>query len=249
MIHMEVVRQILKDSDLTLAQIRVLLAILSFNTELSKMIKREYLSKLLNITPQNISRTTRILELKGYISKKTNESGIEYSWVSPVTPYGITRDTPLPKKKRGVSPVIPPDTISNISIYDNSIQKGGSGGETSPIPYSEIIADLNQVTGKMFLASGQKNRELINARWNEGFRFKHFHHVHRVKTEEWKSKVEMNKYLRPETLYSNKFHSYVNESFKKDIQKIAEEEKMNAPETQEAIDYLKVLTGNHKQLN
>ena len=36
---------------------------------------------------------------------------------------------------------------------------------------------------------------------------------------------------------------------KKDIQKIAEEEKINSPETQEAIDYLKVLTGNHKQLN
>ena len=59
----------------------------------------------------------------------------------------------------------------------------------------------------------------------------------------------MNKYLRPETLYSNKFHSYVNEKLKEDIQKSAEEEKMQSVETQEAIDYLKVLTGNRKQLN
>jgi uncharacterized phage protein (TIGR02220 family) len=86
-------------------------------------------------------------------------------------------------------------------------------------------------------------------RWNEGFRLKDFLHVHKVKTEEWKSKVDMNKYLRPETLYSNKFHSYVNEKLKEEIEKIAEQEKMNSPETQEDIEYLRMLTGNTKQLN
>ncbi len=50
-------------------------------------------------------------------------------------------------------------------------------------------------------------------------------------------------------MYSNKFHSYVNEKLKEDIQKIAEEEKMNAPENKEDIEYLRMLTGNTKQLN
>ena len=59
----------------------------------------------------------------------------------------------------------------------------------------------------------------------------------------------MEKYLRPATLYGNKFENYLNERLKSEIEKSAEEAKINAPETQEAIDYLKVLTGNHKQLN
>ena len=108
---------------------------------------------------------------------------------------------------------------------------------------------MNELAEKSFMSSGQKNRELIRARWNEGFRLKDFLHVHKVKTEEWKSNVDMNKYLRPETLYSNKFHGYVNEKLKDEIEKIAEQEKMNSPETQEDIEYLRMLTGNTKQLN
>ena len=248
--HMEVMKLLATDSSLTLTQIRVLLAILSFSKKQKKEIARSYLSNLLNISPHNISRTTTILVAKGYL-KKTKLNGVtNYEWVSGETRYqerhGICGDT-LNKSK--VSQVIPKDTIyNNYTVYsiDN---KGGYGGEIDPIPYGEIIKDLNQTTKKTFLSSAKKTRELIKARWNEGFRLENFIHVHKVKNEEWGTNLEMNKFLRPETLYSNKFHSYVNEKLKEDIQKSAEEEKMNSPETQDAIDYLKVLTGNTKQLN
>jgi uncharacterized phage protein (TIGR02220 family) len=249
--HMEVMKRIATDSSLTLTQIRVLLAILSFSRKQKKQIARSYLSHLLNISPHNISRTTTILVEKGYL-KKTKLKGVtSYEWVSGETRYQerhrITTDT---LKMQKVSPQIPPDTIyNNYTVLGKDIQKGGSGGETDPIPYSEIIRDLNEVAEKSFMSSGQKNRELIRARWNDGFRLKDFLHVHKVKTEEWKSNVDMNKFLRPETLYSNKFHGYVNEKLKEEIEKIAEQEKMNSPETQEDIEYLRMLTGNTKQLN
>jgi hypothetical protein len=41
----------------------------------------------------------------------------------------------------------------------------------------------------------------------------------------------------------------VNEKLKEEIQKSAEEEKMNSPETKEDIEYVQMITGNMKQLN
>ena len=251
MTHMEVMRQIATDSSLSKTEIRVLLAISSFSKKLKKQIKREYLSNMLGIAPHNVSKATTILVAKGYIKKSklkgvsTYEQGI-HTDTYPHR-YRIHTDT---LKMHKVSTQIPPDTNINNSIVCSIEHEGGSGGEIDPIPFGDIIRDLNEVTEKMFLSSGKKNRELIRARWNEGFRLKDFKHVHRVKNEKWKNSVKMHEFLRPETLYSNKFHSYVNEKLKSEIEKSAEEEKMNAPETQEAIDYLKVLTGgNTKQLN
>jgi uncharacterized phage protein (TIGR02220 family) len=249
--HMEVMKLIVKDSDLSKNEIRVLLAILSFSRKQKKQIKRSYLSDLLNIHSQNISRTTKNLERKGYLSRDYTDGVCSYEIVMEMirsqNHHSDGNETSQNHHFDGND--TPRHYIKDITVLDIDIQKGGSGGETDPIPYAEIIRDLNEVAEKAFMSSSNKTRELIKARWNEGFRSKDFFHVHKVKTQEWKSKVDMNKYLRPETLYSNKFHSYVNEKLKEDIQKIAEEEKMNAPETKEDIEYLRMLTGNTKQLN
>ena len=249
--HMEVINQILKDSSLSRTEIRVLLSILIFSKKKKKQIARSYLSDLLQIHSQNISRTTKKLEQKGYLIRDYSEGTCTYEVVTVLrlsqndTSDGNEMSQNHPSDGNETQGHYIDKTITVYSI-DN---KGGCGGEEDPIPYGEIITDLNQTTKKTFLSSAKKTRELIKARWNEGFRLENFIHVHKVKTEEWGTNLEMNKYLRPETLYSNKFHSYVNEKLKEDIQKSAEEEKMQSVETQEAIDYLKVLTGNRKQLN
>ena len=257
--HMEVMKQIVKDSKLSKNEIRVLLAILSFSRKQKKQIKRRYLSELLQIHEQHISRTTSNLEKKGYLSRDYSEGVCTYELAPDRVPPVVRTKTDTGYQKEGTKTDTgttggtPRHYIKDITVLGKDIQKGGSGGETEggadKIPFSEIIRDLNEVAEKSFMSSGQKNRELIRARWNEGFRLKDFLHVHKVKTEEWKSNVDMNKYLRPETLYSNKFHSYVNEKLKEEIEKIAEQEKMNSPETQEDIEYLRMLTGNTKQLN
>ena len=253
--HMEVMKQIVKDSDLSKNEIRVLLAILSFSKKQKKQIKRRYLSELLQIQEQHISRTTSNLEKKGYLFRDYSEGVCTYE-LNPDRVPPVVRpklDTGYQKEgtklDTGTTSGTPRHYIKDITVYSIENNKGGCGGEEDPIPYVEIIRDLNEVAEKAFMSSSNKTRELIRARWNEGFRLKDFLHVHKVKTEEWKNKVEMNKYLRPETLYSNKFHGYVNEKLKDEIKKSAEQEKLNSPETQEDIEYLRMLTGNTKQLN
>lgn len=92
--------------------------------------------------------------------------------------------------------------IEELSIKELSID----------IPYVEIINYLNDVAGKNYRPTTKKTKNLIKARWNEGFRLEDFKRVIDIKTSQWKHDEKMNKYLRPETLFGTKFESYLNES-------------------------------------
>lgn len=78
--------------------------------------------------------------------------------------------------------------------------------------YSPVVEYLNQKTGKKFRATSTKTKDLINARVNEGFKEKDFYKVIDIKVAEWKGNPKMELYLRPETLFSNKFEGYLNQN-------------------------------------
>ncbi|TWJ42213.1 conserved phage C-terminal domain-containing protein [Bacillus licheniformis] len=82
--------------------------------------------------------------------------------------------------------------------------------EKDEIPYKLIIDLLNKVAGTKYRHTTTKTRSLIKARWNEGNRFDDFKHVILVKWEEWRGS-DMDKYLRPETLFGTKFENYRNQ--------------------------------------
>ena len=87
------------------------------------------------------------------------------------------------------------------------------------IPYKEIVKYLNNRTGSQYKSTTNKTKKLIKARWNEGFRLEDFKTVIDKKCVEWIGDEEMEKYLRPPTLFSNKFESYLNQlSVKKSSQ-------------------------------
>ena len=75
----------------------------------------------------------------------------------------------------------------------------------------EIIDYLNKKTGKKFSKSTAQTRKSINARMNDGFTVDDFKKVIDIKTADWLN-TEMDKYLRPATLFGTKFESYLNES-------------------------------------
>ena len=77
--------------------------------------------------------------------------------------------------------------------------------------YKYIVDYLNQKTGKNFKVNSNKTKSLIKARLNEGFAKDDFVKVIDIKTNEW-LKTKMEQYLRPETLFSNKFEGYLNQS-------------------------------------
>lgn len=79
------------------------------------------------------------------------------------------------------------------------------------IPYKEIVDYLNSKTDKNYRPTTAKTKDLIKARYNEGFRLDEFKKVIDNKVIDWSNNEKMNKYLRPETLFSNKFEGYLNE--------------------------------------
>ena len=81
----------------------------------------------------------------------------------------------------------------------------------SNIPYSEIIDYLNQKISSSYKHTTKSTRGLIEKRYNEGFTLEDFKQVIDNKTAEWLNDPNMNKYLRPETLFGNKFESYLNQ--------------------------------------
>jgi len=93
-------------------------------------------------------------------------------------------------------------------IYNTAISKNG-------IPYTEIITYLNQKAKTNYRTAAKGTHRLIKARWNEGFSLEDFKRVIDTKTTKWLTDPNMVDYLRPETLFGNKFESYLNESPKK----------------------------------
>jgi predicted phage replisome organizer/uncharacterized phage protein (TIGR02220 family) len=83
--------------------------------------------------------------------------------------------------------------------------------EKIKIPFSEIIDYLNEKAGTSYKATTKKTRDLIQARWNEGFGLDAFKKVIDNKVAEWLDDPYWSKYLRPETLFSNKFEGYLNQ--------------------------------------
>ena len=75
---------------------------------------------------------------------------------------------------------------------------------------SEIVTFLNEKTGSRYKVSTPKTVRLIEARLKEGFTVADFHAVIEKKNREW-SGTEMEKYLRPETLFGTKFEGYLNQ--------------------------------------
>lgn len=80
-------------------------------------------------------------------------------------------------------------------------------------PYESIIEYLNQSAGKHYKATTRKTRDLIKSRFKDGFDEQAFQTVINNKVTEWKG-TEMEKFLRPETLFGNKFEGYLNQEIK-----------------------------------
>ena len=76
--------------------------------------------------------------------------------------------------------------------------------------YSSIISYLNEKANTNYRISSSKTKTLIKARLNEGFVEDDFKTVIDNKTSEW-IHTDMEKYLRPETLFGTKFESYLNQ--------------------------------------
>lgn len=99
----------------------------------------------------------------------------------------------------------------------NTDNKGNKENKDNNIYSREIIDYLNTKANTSFKHNMDKTKSIIEARLNEGFSLEDFKKVINVKVKDWLHDEKMNKYLRPITLFSNKFESYLAEANTKPI--------------------------------
>ncbi|MCO4339733.1 conserved phage C-terminal domain-containing protein [Staphylococcus agnetis] len=100
-------------------------------------------------------------------------------------------------------------TETTTETTNNNILSPSSTASTA-YPYRDVIDYLNQQTGKNYKSTTKKNQTVIRARTDEGFTLNDFKQVIDNKVSEWKG-TDMEKYLRPETLFGTKFEGYLNQ--------------------------------------
>lgn len=100
----------------------------------------------------------------------------------------------------------------NVNNDKNKDSLSFDDGKTEKVNYGALIKYLNEKTGRAF-HNTEANRKLIKARLHDGFTKKDFKLVIDYKSTEWKDNKDMQKYLRPNTLFApSHFDDYLNEA-------------------------------------
>lgn len=79
-----------------------------------------------------------------------------------------------------------------------------------PDPVAKVVDHLNRRAGTHYRASTASTRKLVKARLKEGFTVEDMKLVIDKKCADWLHNPEMVRFLRPETLFGNKFEGYLN---------------------------------------
>ncbi|MCE5607237.1 phage protein [Staphylococcus pseudintermedius] len=155
------------------------------------------------------------LEEIGYIqrNRKRDKSGRlnGYEYLVYEQPHHI-RFSNVGKTVNGKSHTTNNNSTNNDLTNNNSTNNDVNilSGNPTAYPYRDVIDYLNKQTGKQYKSTTKKNQTVIRARTDEGFTLDDFKKVIDNKVSEWKG-TDMEKYLRPETLFGTKFEGYLNQ--------------------------------------
>ena len=150
----------------------------------------KYFADLYSVSKTSISKWISSLEKTGYITiklkYKENTNEIESRYIY----------------------------ITNVNIGDNIIPPNNNEQKNKKEKYTdeikEIIDYLNTKTGCKYRYTTESTNKLIRSKLNAGFNVDDFKSVIDKKVLEW-SGTEFEKYLRPYTLFGNKFEQYLNQ--------------------------------------
>lgn len=178
----------------------------------------QYLAEWTNSTKQGVIKNLKSLIDKGYIGKNEKFiNGVKFCEYYSTKFNGVLNKVEQGIKQSltgGIKQSLPNNIdINNIdNKINNNIDNKYSPAKAEPnIPYKEIIDYLNNRTGSNYKHTTKKTKDLIKARFNEGFNIDDFKTVIDKKCVEWINDENMNKYLRPETLFGTKFEGYLNQ--------------------------------------
>lgn len=157
---------------------------------------RQYLSDFTGTSKPTIDKALKELCDKDYIKKETNIiNGVTFN------KYSINFDLIGSKETLGGSKETLPGGSKETLPNNNNIDINNN--------IKNIVEHLNLRAGTFYKCNSDKTIKTITARLKEGFTFENFKTVIDKKWKEWKG-TEFEKFMRPETLFGNKFESYLN---------------------------------------
>ena len=207
-------RKVIEDKRLTFLQTKVLLALFSFRNKDTNLCfpSREAISKRINIRTTSISKITTELVALNWLEKAWNTEIGKFLYTITVPDLGMVHDSSAvhDSSTKGVH------DSSTKGVHDSSTHNYKDNYEDNLINkkdeiYESVINDLNEKTGKNYKPTSSNTRKFIDARVKDGFALEDFVKVNGIKARDWNDDPANNKYLRPETLYGNKFEGYLQE--------------------------------------
>lgn len=93
-----------------------------------------------------------------------------------------------------------------------------------------VITYLNDKANKQYRVDSDKTIKLIGARLNDGYSIEQMQYVIDVKISQWMN-TDLEKYIRPETLFGNKFENYLNDKINNTPTNISSQRIRSAEET------------------
>ena len=240
-------KEIWLSKDLTLQEKVFIVEIDSLDNEKGCFASNKHFSDFFGLSIGRVSQVINSLKKKGYIDIeyiRENKEIVEriikinkppYPIKYPKEGYLENDKNPIKYPKEGYLE----NDKGNNTLSNNTI----SNNTNIYIPYQEIIDCLNQLAGTHYKASTNITKTVIKERWNEGFNLIDFQTVIKKKCDEWIG-TDMEKYLRPETLFGNKFENYLNQKIitKKSQSQISKLDEMLKEEM-----YGKSRNNNHNQ--
>jgi len=174
----------------------------------------KYLSDLYGVSITIISRWINSLIKYGYlVSENEYKAGTNYILRRKLYPTNV-KDI-LNKSSTYIEQTFNNDIEqkfkdNNTSINDMNNKKSNNSraDEKNDELIDQVVNYLNEKTGKDFKATTKQTVSLIKARARDGSSFDDFKKVIDTKTNQWLSNPDMNRYLRPQTLFGNKFEAY-----------------------------------------
>ena len=150
----------------------------------------QYFADLYSVNKASISRWVSSLEKNGYINielvYKENSKEIKHRYIRIVDKVKIKDE----------------DNSNNI---DNSNDNNKFRTEIK-----DIIDYLNEKIGGRYRYNTESTNKLIRAKLNAGFTVNDFKYIIDRKVDDWQG-TDFEKYLRPSTLFGNKFEQYLNQ--------------------------------------
>ena len=105
------------------------------------------------------------------------------------------------------------DNDNDIDIDNDSNKNIKVKNPDAEYQYKAVCDRLNASAGTAYRDKSKDTRKHIKARFDEGYKLEDFYAVIEKKCAEWMG-TDMQKYLRPSTLFGTKFESYLNQAAK-----------------------------------